>query len=195
MTFVRMIVSWKRPTDDPKDVFSNTLYFNVSNPGILDPTDYQKLVDDLWTIYSIRSWTGGRQIDVRAYDMADAKPRAIKARHVETSGVSQAPDGAPQVALCLSYYADRNLPRQRGRIYLGPFSGPATRPTNTLVDQIADFSSALGGLGGVNVDWSLYSPTTGQHTRINHAWCDNSWDIIRSRKIARTYRADRTLNG
>lgn len=181
MTFVRMQVStYLDATTLAKDAITNTLYFNVTQVG--EP-DYQALVNDLWTIFSTRPWVTGRILDVRAYNMDDAKPRPVKGskRAVTTGTIA---NGPPQIALCLSYYADRNLPRQRGRIYLGPWSSPDRAPSTTITTNLMTLAPALAGLGGVNVDWSLWSPTTGQHTRINHAWVDDSWDVIRSRKIA-----------
>lgn len=193
MPLVRMIISAK-PTavSEAKDAFVNTIYFNVS--GSVDPPNYQSLVDDLFTAWGLSPWGKGTYIDIRAYNMDDAEPRPVKAFKRELTGGAR-PDGVPQVALALSYFADRNLPRQRGRIFLGPWSTGTLRPTTAQITSVADFGITLGNIGGLNVDWSLWSPTTSTHTRINNVWCDDSWDIIRSRKILRTQRVTRTLNG
>lgn len=193
MPLVRMIVSVRDSVMTPsKESVVNTLYFNVS--GSVDPPDYTGLVNDLWFQWSIQSWAIGRYVDVRAYDMGDPEPRPQKARkaaQVQGTAVS----GVPQVALCLSYYADRNLPRQRGRIYLGPWATAQPRPTEPQMQQALGLVDSLAGLGGLNVDWSLYSPTLNDHTRISNAWVDNSWDIIRHRKLPNTARITKTLNG
>ena len=193
MPLVRMIVSVRDSVMTPsKESVVNTLYFNVS--GSVDPPDYQKLVDDLWFQWSIQTWVVGRYVDVRAYNMGDTEPRPVKAR--KAAQVSGSPtSGVPQVALCLSYYADRNLPRSRGRIYLGPWSTNSPRPSEPQMQQALGLVDSLAGLGGVNVDWSLWSPTTQTHTRISNAWVDNSWDIIRHRKLPSTARITKTLNG
>jgi hypothetical protein len=190
MPLVRMLVAWKNSEATvAKNVMTNTLYFNVSGQVGQDP-DYTSLVNDLWTIISGHRWVAGRYLDVRAYSMDDPEPRPIKARKVATVSGSQA-QGPHQLALALSYYADRNLPRQRGRIFTGPWLPNSTGGEFATADQqqeVLTLAGQLAGLGGVNVDWSLYSPTTGDHTRINHAWVDNSWDIIRSRKLDGTNR-------
>lgn len=192
MPLVRMLVSWNGDSDPPKYVFTNTLYFNVS--GSVDDPDYPDLCADLAQIYREQLFTGGRVITVRAYDMADAKPREPKATATSPVGSTSRPAGAPQVALCLSYYADRNLPRSRGRIYTGPWSSDE-RPTIQRMQGLITLGQGLAGLGGLNVDWSLYSPRTGDHTRISNIWVDNSWDIIRGRKIDGTLRQQATING
>lgn len=184
MPLVRFIVASNETMSSPaKDAIVNTLYFNVSQ---FDPTvgpDYQALTDDLWEIMATPSWGRGRFLDVRAYNMEDADPRPQKARKTgQVTGTK--PTGPHQIALCLSYYADRNLPRQRGRIYVGPWDTSTTNATNAQTDELIALAGSLAGLGGLNVDWSLWSPTTNTHTRINHAWVDDSWDVIRSRKVA-----------
>jgi hypothetical protein len=188
MPLVRMIVSARaNATSDAKDAVVNTLYFNVSE-GAGGSTDYQKLVDDLGAAWRLEQWGVGSYLDIRAYNMDDAEPRPVKARYLAQVPGTR-PAGVPQVALCLSYFADRNLPRQRGRIYLGPWSTGSERPAANQIGGAIGFANTLANLGGANVDWSLYSPTTGTHTRINNAWVDNSWDIIRSRKLPGTSRS------
>lgn len=197
MPLVRMLVSY-RDTEATalKDAMSNTLYFNVS--GSVDPPNYQALVDDLFAIYSnTGAGSVGRYIDVRAYNMDDPEPRPIKARKIGQSPGARV-DGPHQLALALSYYADRNLPRQRGRIFCGPFNPPATGgqvPSTAQQNLVLGLATSFASLGGINVDWSLWSPTTQTHTRINHAWVDNSWDIIRSRKLKGTSRVSWSGDG
>lgn len=199
MPLVRMLVSWGPPSEKVAERFSNTLYFNVSNPPPLDPADYQDLADDLRDIYANQGWTQGAKIEVRAYDMADAKPREERAYSTVT--MPNTFRACPrQIAVCLSFYADRNLPRRRGRIYTGPWVGSADKPTDLIMDGLISMAQALAGLGGVNVDWSVYSPTNaaaGQdsHYRVSEAWVDDSWDVIRSRKLPSTRRKTVSLNG
>lgn len=178
-----LITSLPNASAPATDAIDNTLYFNVS--GSVDEPDYAALANDLLQIWITKSWAAGRFIEIRAYNMDDAKPRPVKARTSATvSGTS--PTGPRQVALALSYYADRNLPRMRGRIFLGPWTTNAPNAASPYTTAVMTLPPALASLGGLNVDWSLWSPTTQTHTRINHAWCDDSWDIIRSRKMAPT---------
>lgn len=193
MPLVRMIISAKPTSDlDSKNAIVNTLYFNVS--GSIEAPNYQSLVDDLWAIWAARPWIVGQTLDVRAYNMDDAVPRPQKARKVGNIAGSIL-GGPAQVALALSYYADRNLPRQRGRIFIGPWAATTRSASSTQRAAVIALPPLLADLGGLNVDWSLWSPTTGEHTRINHAWVDDSWDIIRSRKIAGTTRSTWEGNG
>ena len=181
MLLTRWIISTRQTEVDPvREADVNTLYFNVS--GGIENVDWTSLGNDLWTLWSARPWAVGRFVDVRGYDMSDPEPREQRyIKRLVAPGSASVP-GAPQVALALSYYADRNLPRQRGRIFLGPWQPTTRSATTTQTDQVIALAPLLAGLAGLNVDWSLWSPTTQQHTRINHAWVDDSWDIIRSRK-------------
>ena len=197
MADVRMLVSWGETTAPPTDRYSNTLYFSVDNSP-LDPAGYQKLADDLRDIYAARFFTSGCKIEVRAYDMADAKPRPERAFSTVTR-TGSITASAPQVAVCLSYYSGRNLPRNRGRIYTGPYTNTARLVPATIQDDLIAMGQAFANLGGVNVDWSVWSPTTaaggGDGSKsISDIWVDNSWDIVRSRKLKGTARKTATIN-
>lgn len=193
MPLVRIIISTRDSVSTAeRDAVVNTLYFNVTQ--VLDPPDYQSLVNDLMARWRVKGWGTGRYIDIRAYNMEDATPRPIKAE-AQAQATGTRVVGVPQVALALSYYADRNLPRSRGRIFLGPWSTADARPSTVQMNQALGLATDLWDLGGVDVDWSLWSPTTQQHTRINHVWVDNSWDIIRSRKLPGTSRVEASGDG
>lgn len=181
MPLVRMLISSLPTATSPAaDAIDNTIYFNVS--GSVDDPDYDALVEAVRVIWIAKPWAVGRFIDIRAYDMRDATPRPVRARGFnQVTGT--APSGPRQVALALSYYADRNLPRMRGRIFLGPWSTNSPNATSAQTQDVIALAPQLAGVGGLNVDWSLWSPTNQTHTRINHAWVDDSWDIIRSRKL------------
>lgn len=197
MTDVRMLVSWGPPAGAERDRFSNTLFFAVDGAGA--PPDYEDLAQDLLVIYQNRSWCAGCKIEVRAYNMADAKPRPERAFKTSTMTGSY-PNGPGQVALCLSYYSQRNLPRQRGRIYCGPFGQPSLRPSSPEIALLMTHAQDLAGLGGLNVDWSVYSPTKAAlgedpTMTISNYWVDNSWDIQRRRKLEATSRSAGSTSG
>nr|CRY96676.1 hypothetical protein [uncultured prokaryote] len=198
MADIRFIVSWGPGQEIDKNWFSNTLYFAVDGFGA--DADVQGLADDLLAVYQQRSFTAGSSIEVRGYDMADPKPRPELGFARSTGTGIGLPTGPGQVALCLSYYSERNLPRQRGRIYCGPFSNPEIRPTSQTINSLITFGQALAGLGGLNVDWSVYSPTKASLAQdptmtISNIWVDNSWDIIRSRKLDGTTRTSAEISG
>lgn len=187
-----MLVSWGAPTAKPEDLMSNTLFFNVS--GSVDDPNYQSLADDLAAIYAGVTWCSGMKIEVRAYNMSDAKPRPEKAYKTVTAAGTRK-TGAHQVAVALSYYADRNLPRRRGRIFTGPWSANNDLVDSSAMGYLIAFGQALAGLGGLNVDWSVHSVMDNAYYRISNIWVDDSWDVIRSRKVAATTRQTATING
>lgn len=195
MPFGRFLVQILGPTEKAEDVITNTLYFNIGIDG--NPVDWDQLATDIAAVWrtTLPNNCAGRDVIVTAYDMADAKPRPQKAKKINASTGGTMPNTPAQVSLCLSYYVDRNLPRFRGRIYVGPWPSTAARPTDPQMTTLQNLANALGGIGGLNVDWSLYSPTRDAHERINHWWVDDSWDIIRSRKLASTKRIAGSLNG
>jgi hypothetical protein len=145
-----------------------------------------------------RTFCAGQVVEVRAYNMADSKPRPERAFSKGTAP-GNVPGAAAQVALCLSYFSQRNLPRQRGRIYTGPWPSPTAYATPTQTAELITLANALAALGGINVDWSVWSPTKaalGQDASmsISEAWVDNSWDVMRSRKLESTARVKVVLN-
>lgn len=187
MPLGRFQVSYGPPGSAVRDRMSNTLYFDIGFDG--NPIDWQDLANDLAQIYDDTAYCNGFNIQVRAYDMADAEPRPEKAYSERVA--SGAPlGGARQVALCLSYYNERNLPRRRGRIYTGPWPASAGLASADQMAQVMSLGQAFTNLGGINVDWQVYSPTEGQARKVTDYWCDNSWDIVRSRKIPATARQE-----
>jgi hypothetical protein len=100
-------------------------------------------------------------------------------------------------ALCLSYYADQNIPRRRGRMYLGPWpaSQMAERPGDVPTGELGLLATRLSGLGGINVQWVQYSPSTGEFHNVTNFWIDDEWDTIRSRGLRATKRALGAANG
>jgi len=104
---------------------------------------------------------------------------------------SASESGPREVALCLSYYAEQNVPRRRGRLYIGPFTDAAMEirpPAGNAIGAVASLAPALAAVGGADVDWCLYSPTNDVATAgatklrtITNWWVDNEWDTVRSR--------------
>jgi hypothetical protein len=128
-----------------------------------------------------------RKIRTVAYDFADARPRPEKAVTLFTPGSWESSAlSARQVATCLSYYAGRNLPRFRGRIYIGPWN-------KTDVDEKP---SSLQRLGLVDLGHALYNIATQPSSAFTHSvhsvaagtvwpvtnyWTNDVWDTQRSR--------------
>lgn len=196
MPFTRWIISSNDSATAPsKNAIVNTIYLNVATVDPTNPIDWTTLGNDLYTLWVAKSWMRGRFLDIRGYDMGNPEPRPQRYRKTGT-GPNSATWGPHQVAIGLSYYADRNLPRQRGRIFLGPWLTNNENATDAQTTEVIGLATGLANLGGANVDWSLWSPTTQTHTRISNAWVDDSWDIIRSRKTPSVApRKSVTING
>jgi hypothetical protein len=135
-----------------------------------------------------------RVVEVKCYDMADAKPRPVHGHAIHSPGVNvdHKTQLAPgQVALCLSFYAGRNLPHQRGRLYIGPFRGDfgLTSPVDVgFRTKLLNLGQKLHDIGAANLNWAVYSRTMNAANIISDAWVDDSWDVQRRRKRDATTR-------
>jgi len=175
----------------PRDRFVITPHFNDTLPG----SDPQGLCDDLAD--GLVAWSG-RTIEtiVTMYDAQGTPPVFPVASAVRNPGATVASTCPREVALCLSFYAARNLPRQRGRLFIpaglpSGFGGPTARPTIGQQNKVGDLVPLLTGLGGTDVDWVVYSPTDNQPRSVSNWWVDNEWDTIRSRGL----RGDQRISG
>jgi hypothetical protein len=138
--------------------------------------------------------------EIRVYDDSDAMPREPTIRTYPFAVPSMNPLPS-EVALCLSMYGNRNLPRERGRVFLGPLNTSATatgsdiaRPATALVNALAAAGTRLAvsvdSTGVSGLQWAIrsagpYSDGTGAgvitHTRIRNGWVDNAFDTQRRR--------------
>lgn len=191
-TLYRAQVSYGMATDQPQDWMTNTLHFRHK---ATIPADTVALANDLAQIYMDQAWLAGfNNVRVKWYDLEDAMPRAPRADVLKTKAGSLAA-GTHEVALCLSYFADRNSPRRRGRVYFGPFqaSDLQPRPSDTLRNNVLQMGTRFAGLGGADVDWVVFSPTSSAGgglvaNPVTDTWVDDAWDTQRSRGRAPTKR-------
>jgi hypothetical protein len=132
---------------------------------------------------------------IRVYDLADAMPREAQVFSLTLPAAGGSVNLPNEVAACCSFYADRNLKRQRGRIYLGPLhtgaieadaAGPDMRLNAGLIDALADVSLALSGNSTVN--WCVWSEADGVARPVTNGWVDNAVDIQRRRGAKSTAR-------
>lgn len=174
----------------------NTFYLDdLALPG--GQEDYNGLANDVATLWTA-NMPGAAPIDqceVRIYRMDQAKPRPIRGQATQTSAITEQ-SGPREVALCLSFYGTNNVPRKRGRLFLGPFvkSDMGTRPDASAQSRAVNIANGIKGLGGVDVDWQVYSPTNGTSVDVTNFWVDNEWDTIRSRGLRGTSRQRGTTN-
>lgn len=138
------------------------------------------------------------QIDVegKIYRMGGTPPNYPEASAKVTVGSGGEP-GPREVALCLSYYAGQNVPRRRGRMYIGPYGKAAMgeRPYEALATQLGTLAQGLADLGGVNVQWVQHSPTTGEFHNVTNWWVDDEWDTRRSRGLRAATRWGAAIEG
>jgi hypothetical protein len=202
MAIIRAEVTTQlRQTDPPRDFQTNTIFFDVT--GTFTTAAWQAMADGLKNIFYSATGFGGSNPwtnfasfggQVILYNMADPKPRPELAVSKYTPGSWFAGSLADRsVALCLSFYSDRNLPRQRGRIYVGGWLSnttnerPSTAATNALLDLakgIYTFTSA----GGLTMAHTVYSKVGNTSHAVNHYWTNDVWDVQRSRSPKETTR-------
>lgn len=179
----------------PRDRLVNT--FHVDDHGIT--SDPAKLALDTANIWK-NSWMEGsaaREILVKVYEIGPA-PQFPKAEAVLHKGVAATSAFPREIALCLSFYATRNLPRQRGRMYL-PLAAttwsPGVRPTQTIRDRAIALGQAISGLGGADVDWIVWSKVAQAGLKVTNLWCDDEWDTVRRRGLKAVERTQAATSG
>jgi hypothetical protein len=200
MPVIRALCSFAADGGLPRDRFVITPHFAVANPI----PEYGGLANDLVTALSAWTTANGRaagDIEVRLYD-AEAPPGAPGGPppnfpvHVARTATRIAPDStAPrELAVCLSFYAERNLPRTRGRLYIpvpllmGSGSTDSIRPPSVFQERASNLVPVLTGLGGVDVDWVVWSREDRQARAVTHWFVDNEWDVQRKRGLRPTGR-------
>lgn len=179
----KMQCSFQMDTLFPRDRLVITPHFD--DAGAL--TDPQGLADDLAA--GLAAWHG-RPIEtmVRAYDAQGTPPVFPQGEAIIGAGTMTASPMPREVALCLSFYSERNLPRQRGRLFIpaglgSGFGAAGVRPVVGQQNFVSDLVAIFTGLGGADVDWTVYSPTDDVARSVTNWWVDNEWDTIRSRGL------------
>jgi len=132
---------------------------------------------------------------IKIYDAQKAPPSYPLA--TVTNGTGFATTNVPrEIALCLSYYSTNNRPSYRGRLYIpAHFVGGAMslRPTATQQSKALAFSQSLGKNLPAQHNWVVWSKKLGQSNGVSNYWCDDEWDVVRSRGLKSTTRVSGTL--
>lgn len=182
--------------DDPaRDAITNTFYLDTDT---LTSDDVDQLCEDTVALWAaIPVLPGFQRIECKGYNLADPEPRLPAGEYTGSFGTAGTNYMAREVAVCLSYFAGRNTPRTRGRMYIGPFLATLAnpRPSVAIREALQDLAEGISGLGGVNVQWVQYSPTTGDFTNVTDYWIDDEWDTVRSRGLSPTTRLTGTVSG
>lgn len=178
----------------PRDRFVNTLHFD--RPVAL-PADPDAIAGDIADVFQTNWYVGLREITVKLY--ANGPPPQFPFGEATiNAGLAPATPGPREVALCMSFYADNNLPRRRGRIYLPAYAGGmggSVRPTNANMLKAMALGDLLSGIGGADIDWGVYSQMNGSFHRATIAYVDDEWDTQRSRGLRPTTRTLDAVSG
>jgi len=182
----RLQTAWSADSVAAKDHIVITPHFNDQGAT----TDPQNLCEDLANgLEAIHPFAG--ELKVTAYDAQGTKPVYPAAEFVLHKGLTAATLAPRELAVCLSFFSARNQPRRRGRLYIPCFwLGVPTdtlRPATPLPNMTA-LVDLLKGLGGVDVDWSVYSRADSMARAVTDWWYDNEWDVHRSRGLVSTSR-------
>jgi hypothetical protein len=187
MPLLAVHVSLRSTTGLPQDDVVNVLHYTTT---VL--TNFGTITSRVADAYANAEVARGgiNQVKVCAYNQDDAKPRAPQNCETRTLSGSGGTPGPREVSLCLSMYGDRNLPRKRGRIYIGPFASAqmGERPSATLMAGVLNLGYALRDPSGSDFEWVIYSPTSQSTTPVQNLWVDNEWDTQRRRGLKGTTR-------
>jgi hypothetical protein len=195
MTIVRAQCAWQADSAQPSDAQIITPHFKfITTP--LTPADYEAFAQALAD--ALNGWsTFKTTVTVKLYNAQAPEPNyplAVKTNPgagVLNSTVNR------DVAVCLSYYAEFNRPRHRGRLYVpcGPASiSPAAASVNsTQMAKVGDLATVLANAGGVDVDWSVFSRMDNTSRPVTNWFVDNAWDTQRRRGVKSTARITGTV--
>lgn len=171
-------------TTAPTDVAQINPHFKTTGP-----TNAQSLADDL--VAALDTYVPvTTEIRVTMYDAEGPPPHYPLGEAVRDAGVAVSVTVNRDVALALSYWAGTNRPRRRGRLYMPvPLLSisPSSANANTAaLTKVAAFVPILTGLGGVNVDWVVWSRVDKQAHSVTNWSVNNAWDTQRRRGGAAT---------
>jgi hypothetical protein len=178
-----------------RDKIVNT--FHLDDHGVTSDPDglAQDAAELFGTVYGNTA-----EVRARVYPTGPPPNYPVGEGVIRPGGVGSS-GGPREVALCLSYYGERNLPRTRGRIYLCAAAasnitiGGKTRPSTNDMNIAKTLGHGIADLGGPDVDWIYFSTLAGGgHGPVKTIWVDDEWDTIRSRGLRATTRVQEAVN-
>lgn len=208
---IRAQVVFQGKSGFPKDRYVNTFHFARRNTDIgLDGGIFSDMgsfrdeigerlrefyLEQVATGMSVASYLSDYikpDFEVRCYDLGtggDGSPREAWT----TTHTKPAPAGAGKLpletAVAMSFYADRNIPRRRGRVFIGPLYTAAQATGGDLPMVAEQFATTLAqaaqrlrseGMAD-QLAWSIFSPSDNEAHRVTAGWVDNDFDTIRGR--------------
>lgn len=129
---------------------------------------------------------------VKLYDLEQTAPREPIEFAYEIPVPGGSSVGLPaEVAVCLSFYSERNLPRSRGRVYIGPLSQQSAEvgtngrvhPSDTLVETLATAANRMrnSAMGPDQPQWAILSQRDAALKLVTNGWVDDAFDTQRRR--------------
>jgi len=188
MANIRALNKRSYENDLPRDAVTNTLHFSTTSDH--STAEYNTFAQELAAAFTGYPYYTLAGIDLRLYNLADTKPRPVIGNKIVAAG-STASLGNRDTALCLSFYADRNLPRYRGRIYCGPFGGTTSgtnRPSSQVLTDTKALGTAIAAAGGAAWTWCIWSVMDQLMRPVTNFYVDDEWDTMRSRGQKATQR-------
>lgn len=175
----------------------------VINPCFHDAgfvlNDAQGLADDMMGVLTSMA-PAGTQKAVKLYDVTKPPPNPPIAVKLDTVGGAPASVAPRELAICLSFYSEDNVKRKRGRLYVPLHWVSATtpslgnRPSSTHRSSVAFLADGLKNLGGIDVDWVVWSEKDQAHRPVTDWYVDDEWDVVRSRGMRPTTRTKGTTS-
>lgn len=175
---------------DTRDRFVITPHVNDTDLT----TSPEELAED-WAD-TLLGWmdNSNREVRVTVYDAQGSQPVFPQADVTRNPGAFPSSGCPREIAVCLSFFSERNLPRQRGRLYIpmalltSSQSFATVRPGTALQEKVGNLATGLANLGGTEVDWSVYSRVDDEARPVTNWYVDNEWDTMRSRGLRPTER-------
>lgn len=209
MPDLRAIVTIPFLSGLPEDVSVNVLHFSSASSDDAATDVIRNHVVELYntapplgfsgnalpaisSYYSNACSRAANACSVKVYDLADAMPRVPRER-LWTLGPSSNAAGKEvpaEVAVVGSIYSGLNRPRQRGRVFFGPFHEAAMeddpsfqrgRPALLLRDAIFSALRRLATKAANTQNLAVYSRVDGVMRVVDHGWVDDAWDTQRRR--------------
>jgi hypothetical protein len=199
VTAIVQITTQLLAADPPKDFMTCTLHYQSDLATVAD-ADFQNMANTTKTIWFATGGayqhygTNGGYVNV--YNLADPHPRPQRG-HASYTPTTWATDVSypRQICLCVSFYSQRNIKRNRGRIYTPTnpaWGGTGGRPSQAVRDQGISLLKTLGqNLRTQTPVWFhvVYSPTDASSKTVTNYWCNDVWDIQRRRAPKETTRS------
>lgn len=187
MSIYRVAMSFPFDSALPRDEMSINPHFFGTDP--------EALAAALKANLQAHATMGSRPFHLKVYD-AEHAPPSYPLATAEQAGTVSATGVPRELSLCLSYYSTWNRVSLRGRLYLpyGFFAGAAgTRPTTPQMQAVVNSHTVFSANLPESHNWVVYSRKLGQANGVTDVWCDDEWDIQRSRGLRPTTRIVATV--